>query len=253
MIVRERDDSFIMIEQDLHARVSGEIMAHWKEELYLGGEFKSSVDYAIANHDLGWAPFDQQPFWNDEEKEPYNFVTFPILPKIVLYRDGINEVEKDDTYAALLCSEHYKRFLVNHTSEAAQTFIKQEEERQKRIMEETPNFKREYFNFHYGLVQLGDNISLFLCLNEPGATGEAQHRFLRDGIPLASALNLSEKMELSWKDDATVIVDPFPFGQSIPVHIKQKEVAKKDIASKGLIKAYEDTSFHEVSLILEGK
>src|SRR5690625_1947526 len=116
MIVREHEDLFIMIEQDNHAYVSGEIMKHWKKRLFKGKAFKSSVDNAIYKHDIGWAHFDKQPFWNDKDNAPYTFVTFPSLPKVVLYTHGINKAEQYDRYAGLLCSEHYKRFLVNNTS-----------------------------------------------------------------------------------------------------------------------------------------
>mgnify|MGYP001207954628 CR=1 FL=1 len=253
MIVREHEDSFIMIEQDNHAYVSGEIMKHWKENLFKGKAFKSSVDYAIYKHDIGWAPFDKQPFWNDKNKAPHTFVTFPVLPKITLYTDGINKTEQHDRYAGLLCSEHYKRFLANNTSDEAQAFIRQEEERQQRIIDHTPNYKKELFDFHYGLVQLGDNISLYICLNEPGAAKKDEHPFFKDGIPLAAALNLSEKMYLSWENDAAIITDPFPFHNSVTFRLKQKQLAKKDISRYGLIEAYKNTPYEQLTLTLKAK
>lgn len=251
MIVREREDSFVMIEQNNHAQVSGEIMKHWKEDLFKGKAFKSSVDAAIYLHDTGWAPFDKQPFWNDKEQAPYTFVTFPVLPKIVLYTHGINEAEQHDSYAGLLCSEHYKRFLVNNTSEEAQAFIRQEEARQQRIIEATPDYQKELFDFHYGLVQLGDNISLYICLNEPGVAKKEEHNFFKDGIPLAKALDLSEKMHLSWEDETTIRLDPFPFSKPITFQLKQKEIAKKDVSQHGLMDVYKNTSYEELTMTLK--
>lgn len=253
MIVRKHDDAFIMIEQDNHAHVSGEIMKHWKDHLFKGNTFKSSVNVAIYKHDIGWAPFDKQPFWNDTDQAPYTFVTFPALPKIVLYTHGINKTEQHDRYAGLLCSEHYKRFLVNNTSEAAQNFIKQEEARQQRIIEATPDYQKELFDFHYGLVQLGDNISLYICLNEPGAAKEEEHHFFKNGIPLAKALDLPEKMHLSWEDESAISIDPFPFSKPITFQLKQKEIAKKDISRHGLLDVYKNTAYEELTLKLTAK
>jgi hypothetical protein len=248
MIVREHDDAFILIEQDNHAHVSGEIMKHWKDSLFKGKAFKSSVDYAIYKHDIGWAPFDKQPFWNDKDKAPYTFVTFPPLPKIILYKHGIDKAEQHDSYAGLLCSEHYKRFLANNTSDAAQGFIQQEEERQQKIIEAMPDYDKALFDFHYGLVQLGDNISLYICLNEPDIAKKDEHPFFKDGIPLAKALSLTEKMHLSWEDNTTIRIDPFPFKESITFQLKQKQIAKKDISQHGLVEAYNNTPYEELTI-----
>ena len=253
MIVREHDNSFIMIEQDNHAYVSGEIMKHWKASLFKGKNFKRSVDYAIYTHDIGWAPFDKQPFWNDKDKAPYTFVTFPPLPKITLYKNGIDKAEQHNSYAGLLCSEHYKRFLVNNTSEEAQDFIQQEELRQQKIIDSTPGFQKEWFDFHYALVQLGDNISLYICLNDPGTAKKDEHNFFKKGIPLAKALDLSEKMHLLWENDNTINIDPFPFDKPITFHLKQKEISKKDIAQYGLMEVYKNTPYDTLKMKLTSK
>ncbi|GAB3806116.1 DUF3891 family protein [Virgibacillus kimchii] len=253
MIVREHEDAFIMIEQDNHAHVSEEIMKHWKDSLYKGKMFKSSVDYAIYKHDIGWAPFDKQPFWNDKDQAPYTFVTFPPLPKIILYQHGIDKAEEHDSYAGLLCSEHYKRFLVNNTSEEAQAFIRQEEARQQKIIAATPDYQKELFDFHYALVQLGDNISLYICLNEPGSAKKDEHHFFKEGIPLAKALDLPEKMHLSWEDEYTINMDPFPFRKPITFQLKQKEIAKKDISEHGLMEVYKNTAYDELTMNLVAK
>ena len=251
MIVREHPDKFIMIEQDNHAKASGDIMANWKRSLYKGLDFKKSVDYANYNHDSGWRPFDLKPFWNDEKKVPYTFVTFPNLPKIVLYKNGIDEVEKKDSYAALLCSEHYKRFLLNNTSDTAQAFVKNEEQRQERISQ-TLKIDKQLFKFHYSLVQLGDNISLYLCLNEPGTAKQKEHPFFKEGIPLSSDLHgfNQDTLKLRWTDENTVSISEFPFENIIETKIKQKVLEKDAIAAKGLIKCYEEAPYEETSISL---
>ncbi|PAV28272.1 hypothetical protein CIL05_18060 [Virgibacillus profundi] len=252
MIVRERSDDFVLIEQDNHAIVSGDIMSKWKSSLFKGQDFRKSVEYAIYKHDCGWHPFDKQPFWNDESQAPYTFVDFPTLPKIVLYKNGIDEVEKVDAYAALLCSEHYKRFLLNNTSTEAQSFVKAEELRQKRIFDSFKMLHKRLFNHHYSLIQLGDNLSLYICLNEPGVTKENEHRFFKNGIPLSSSLNgfNQQKVELHWMDTKTIAMSEFPFENEVHITLKQKTVAKKLITNKGLLKGYEQTPYEEITVRL---
>ncbi|SHF71642.1 DUF3891 family protein [Ornithinibacillus halophilus] len=245
MIIRERDQEFVMIEQHNHGQVSGDIMSKWKESMFIEQSHRRSVEFAIYNHDLGWNEFDQQPFWDDKDQKPYSFSTFPTLPKIILYKHGIEEVEKEDPYAGLLCSEHYSRFLANNTSIPAQEFVRSEKERQQKLWKKLQPLDKRSFNFHYGLVQLGDNLSLYLCLNEPGINKENEHPFFKSGIPLNSALiGFQEStLQLRWKNSSTVEIHEFPFKSSFHVRWKEKVVKKQLIQDVGLLEAYATTPF----------
>ncbi|MDY0395180.1 DUF3891 family protein [Virgibacillus halophilus] len=132
MIVRETTDAFILIEQAHHATIAGHMAKHLLPAFSAEDERWHSVLHAIENHDIGWHPFDDQPFYNDEKSAPYTFLDFPTAAKSVLYRHGIDEVAQSDTYAALLCSLHYLRFMENNTHEAAKEFVYQEHKRQKK-------------------------------------------------------------------------------------------------------------------------
>lgn len=251
MIIRAYADEFVMIEQDNHAFISGEIMKHWKDELFFGKEFRESVEYAIYHHDHGWKPFDQQPFWNDKKGEPYSFSDFPIIPKTVLYQHGIDAIEKEDTYAALLCSKHYVRFTDRINTKEARQFVHHEHKRRQRITESMNTFDQQLFDFHFGLLRFGDNISLYLCLNEPGiAKDKEEHPFFREGISVPSDLIGFETSNTSirWKDEQTITMDEFPFKHPFTIQLKQKRVSKQDIAKSGLIESYENTPFEEIEL-----
>ena len=247
MIVRERNQELILIQQDHHAAISGDIVKQWKKDYFLGDDLRSSVEFAAYQHDCGWKEFDKQPFLNDKEAIPYSFFDFPILPKIVLYKHGIDVVQQVDSYAALLCSEHYKRFLLNHTSLEAQEFVTAENTRQQSIIATLNEFNKRLFNFHYGLIQFSDNLSLYLCLNEPGIAMNAGHSFFKDGIPMNQELHefCDEHLQLHWKNENTVVLDDFPFEQPFDVVIKQKAIPKADLSAKGLIASYEEATFEE--------
>ncbi|RKQ28804.1 DUF3891 family protein [Oceanobacillus halophilus] len=255
MIVRESKDYFVMIEQDNHAEASKELMTHWKNNLFLGSNLRESVEYAIEKHDYGWKQFDKQPFWNDQTEAPYTFSDFPISPKTTIYTYGINEVEKHDLYAALLCSEHYKNFFVNIKSNEATRFIQQERERQKRLILTLGDVNRQYFQFHYGLLKLGDSLSLYLCLNEPGVSKENVHYFFQEGIDLPPHIEkINEtKLSLEWKDKKTVAITPFPFEDEIKVTIKQKVVYKEAIQANGLLESYENAPYEEIKINVVSK
>ncbi|WP_106495307.1 DUF3891 family protein [Lentibacillus sp. Marseille-P4043] len=252
MIVREHANDFIMIEQDNHAHISGELIANWEESSFPGAKLRKSVEYAIFHHDCAWKPIDEQPFWNDQKQAPYTFIDFPAPAKLVFYKNGIDQVEQKDSYAGLLCSEHYKRFLANDISKAGQAFVNQENERQKRIITKLPSFDKQLFTIHYDLLQLSDNLSLYICLNEPGGKKENEHPFFRDGIPVSKKLNFLDHSKLTpkWKDPDTIILPGLPFEEPITIVLKQKLVEKGAIYSNGLIPSYVQAACQEIKLNL---
>ncbi|WP_144463629.1 DUF3891 family protein [Siminovitchia fortis] len=246
MIVRERPDEFVMIEQHHHAEISGKLMCCLKEEL-LKGQARESVTFAVYQHDCGWKLADKQPIWNDSELAPYSFTNFPTPLKTLIYQHGIDEVAKEDAYAALLCSEHYTRFLLHDESEEAKAFVKKEKARQEQLIETLPRFDPALFGFHYGLLQLFDNLSLFICLNEPGKN---ENPFFRNGIPLAPALGLNGKLNVRWINENTVQVEDFPLEKACTVTLKQKTVRKEDIIKKGLIKSCLEAPLEKFSITM---
>lgn len=254
MIVREHENEFIMIEQDDHAHISGQLLANWSKQSFRGEHVRESVENAVHNHDYGWKTIDKQPFWNDVQKAPYTFVNFPALPKTVFYKHGIETVVRTDTYAGLLCSRHYTNFLLDDQSKEAQEFVRDEQKRQEQIIQTFTAFNGNLYDFHYGLLQFCDSLSLYLCLNEPGTTKTNEHPFFQHGIP---APNLQEvfgqdKVLSRWTDTNTITMDVFPFPKSFTVSIKQKNVSKTAISEKGLIKSYEDAPLYKHNVLLTG-
>lgn len=243
MIIRETDQTFILIEQHEHARMSAEFMRYLKPHYFINETYTDSVLFAIEQHDCGWKLFDRQPFWNDKKQAPYSFIDFPLLPKLVLYEQGIDQVERKDPYAALLCSEHYTRFVKKHDVDEVKQYVKTEHVRFKRIVDRLPNFNKDLFTMHYSLLQFADNLSLFICLSEPGATQEHIHPFFRSGIPTPSAFqDLSEKhIQVEWQNNHTIVLRKFPFTRPIQVTLSYKVVLKSDIAMNGLIETYVKT------------
>lgn len=254
MIVRERNDSFVMIEQHHHAEISANLMKRWNNSSLIKDPMYSSIMYAIANHDLGWMEFDKQPFWNDKKKAPYTFIDFPTPTKSVLYKYGIDEVEKRDAYAALLCSEHYSRFMEHSSSKEAKQFVMEEKQRRERIIVSLlPTFNENTFIKHYEYVKFADNLSLYICLNEPGTTLENEHPFFRSGIPVASSIlgDSQEGIRAYWENDGKVVVSPFLFLSPFHVTIRQKALSKQTILEHGLLDSYAHAPYenHQIEFV----
>ena len=250
MIVREHEHHFIMIQQHHHGLLAGTLMSEWKEDMFPENQWRKSVLTAISHHDRGWSPFDEQPFWNDEKSAPFRFTDFPLQPKIVLYRQGINEVEKMDAYAAMLCSLHYEQFIQTSEESEAQQFKEEEQSRRQRLRQSIEGFDEQLFEDHFALLQLGDNFSLYCCVNDPGSHKSDEHVFFRNGIP--SPENFSElptgRIGIRFADAQMIRVQDFPFKHRFSIEVKQKRVAKESIRKKGLYAAYAETEYEFVTL-----
>lgn len=108
---------------------------------------------------------------------------FPVIPKTVLYTQGIDEVEAVDPYAAALCSAHYMKFISKSPTEEAQHYLTQEEKRIDSIMSRFPSIDSKIFDHHVRLLQFADHISLYICLNDPGVKPEISIPFSNKAFP----------------------------------------------------------------------
>ncbi|PIC83341.1 hypothetical protein CSV73_07200 [Sporosarcina sp. P1] len=248
MIVREHEKTFSFVQQHHHGHLAGELMKHWKKDMFPDDQWRHSVLTAISNHDIGWAPFDKQPFWNDAKSAPFRFTDFPLLPKTVLYRQGIDDIEQMDQYAAMLCSLHYEQFIQSNNEKEAKLFIKGEQNRRERLCKEIEGFDKDLFEKHFALLQLGDNFSLYCCVNDPGIDKANEHVFFRDGIPSTSIFHTLPvgRIGIYFADQHTVKVENYPFSYSFDVEVKQKTVLKKDIEDHGLQVAYEKADYEVI-------
>ena len=247
MIIRERTDAFIMIEQHQHATISGKLFDQVKPNFALTNDiFHDAVRTAIYQHDVGWIPFDTTPFWDDKEMAPYSFITYPNSIKTVLYKDGIDQVTNVDPYAGLLCSEHYIRFLAKDEATLSQQFIEAERIRQTNIISSLTHYEENSFATHYELIQFFDNLSLYLCLHEPGTSEEDIHYFFKRGIPLPKIYG-GGRLNLAW-DRTHLLLDKPLFIAPINVLLPHKVVMKEQINEVGLADAWKRAPIEIVQL-----
>lgn len=245
MIVREREDAFVMIKQADHSVIAGDCFANWKPELLKGDAFSDAVRYGITNHDFGWKELDDMPLWDDALGSPYDFKNFPVIPKLVFYKNGINELENLNPYAGKLCSRHYMHLTAGDMDfDEAKLFIKNEEDRQDRLEKEIEGFDRSLFEFHYSCLTICDNLSLYICLNEPGTSKEKEHPLFKDGIPIPEQVHdvfSDTRFDIRWADKHHIQVSPFPFKSETTVRLKQRIVPKATIKDKGLVESFRNT------------
>ncbi|MCZ8512708.1 DUF3891 family protein [Paenibacillus filicis] len=241
MIIREQADAFVLIAQHDHGFVSGEFAQGLKDACYgeAGDGRREDTVLAAYEHDRSWIGLDAVPLWNDQANRPYSFMDYPLAPKLGSYRKGLDELERMNPYAALLASLHYASFFVKTEEAEGEMFYRHERERQKRLRDQiqTPGGTVER---HFKLLQLCDDLSLYVCLNEPGTAKEAEHPWFRSGFARSEAFHSLGDRPLvgRWLDERTMTVDGTPFREAFVLHLRSKRVAKDRIAEHGIALAY---------------
>ncbi|MFE5320075.1 DUF3891 family protein [Paenibacillus sp. NPDC056579] len=250
MIVRETEKHFIMITQVDHAALSGDMASHFVPSVFGDDSCVEDVLYAIYEHDRSWLRLDDTPIWNDRAAAPYSFMDYPELPKLVLYRFGVDEIEQKNEYAALLCSRHFASFYPQAATMAKEygEFVQYEQARQQRIINKLRLTSDSLVNRHFRLLQLCDSLSLYICLNEPGVSKEQEHPWYRNGINGSEKLfdpTDDRKLMAQWTDEETVQLSPFPFRTPFTAALRYKRIDKRSIRQLGLNEAYRQADLLE--------
>lgn len=212
MLVRGREDGFILVEQYEHSLISGELARHWG---WTPDPSESAI-YAISEHDLAWKELDSEVSFNPETGKPYNFFEYPAQPRLSAYRRGIDAIEANDSYAGLLCSLHYESFVRNATGTAEASFRAAERERQSRLMFAVSDEERERADDELALLRICDDLSLFLCLNEPG---ENVYPWFTDGFIFGDT-----RLMPVWEERNALRLEPSPFAEGFEVEIPYRVI-----------------------------
>ncbi len=254
MIIMEREQSYFMVTQNDHAKIAGVIAQNCKEDYFLDRKQTKEVLLAIHEHDRGWIELDTSPVWNDQTEKPYSFIDYPIVLKISFYKKGLDEVEKMNKYAGLLCSLHYSSFIQDDSEPVVREFWNEEEQRQNQLLKELQivgdEDKNEALMYHLDLLKFCDYLSLYICLNEPG-DNERKHPFFQNGFPQLFPFVTDKPIVAHWKNHETVSLSFSPLKSELEVKLPYREVMKDQIEENGILQAYKDTpvSIRKVAFI----
>lgn len=212
-----------------HALAAGELALHWGNAEFapLEPEYQEEVVLATRLHDIGWQRYDQQPLLYQDGQgryRAYDFVRFPLDKKLGLYRRGVDQVQQQSEYAALLCSMHYMRFVERQP--LAARYVQEERERQERIMDRLGRKgERDRVEYHFRLLRLWDLLSLLVCMTEPGSDPEGWLNWFGGGnIGMERSPGQTVTVKVGWQGKERLALDPFPFDAPFEVAIPYLEL-----------------------------
>ena len=197
----------MLFEQHHHGLVSGEVARHWAARIPI----REAALYAIANHDVGWRELDETVRWNDETGHPYSFLDYPVGPKLRAYANGLDYVQAHSPYAACLCSMHYGSFVRDARREPEISFREAEAARRRGIEATLSEEEIGGLEYNFRLLQLCDDLSLFVCLNEPGRNDYPHYR---DGFGF-----MGTRLQPVWEDERTLRLDPNSFSEDFWIEL----------------------------------
>ncbi len=129
MIVDRDGDGLVLVEQEAHARLTGELAAWLPFRLPHHAAFVA----AARVHDNGWREADRAPTVDDEGL-PHTFNNVPDDIYEDLWRRGIDRAAGVDELVGLLVGLHGARFFETRQSPGMRALVEDERARQDRVL-----------------------------------------------------------------------------------------------------------------------
>lgn len=211
MLIRKTEEGgYECVTQAQHAVQSGVLAAAWCVT-----PLPPLLVLTIGLHDAPWGEADARPVLNGETGLPHDFLDYPKGAKFALYGDGIDALEAVHPWVAYMVSKHYTTFA---GTKGADELTAPEAARRARLESLLPPELVDGADEALAWIKFFDTFSLHLCLTGPGADADAIPVWLRDPGSWSSAPD-GTSLRVSWRDDVTVEVDPWPFARAPDVSL----------------------------------
>ncbi|MFB5661725.1 DUF3891 family protein [Alteribacillus sp. HJP-4] len=238
MIVVDRGKYFECIPQHEHARISYEAAKRWADVDMTREKSWNYVKLAVREHDCAWVILDAYPDYHNEKNAPYSFIDYPLEKKLNAYREGIAYVCCLHPYSGLLCSLHYSSFFRGSSDDRGKSFRQEEIKRQKDIRNRVDT---QHEDEHLLILQFCDDLSLYACLNKPGAMKEEEITWFRSGFRQTFSFLKNQTIKAAFSSENCIQWNPFPFTEPFQIVIRGSAVDKKKIETIGWNRAYKSS------------
>jgi hypothetical protein len=165
VIVRPEGDTLVLVRQPDHARLSGDLVAAWREDGLPEDPRREEILAAVAGHDDGWAEPDAAPLWDPASGRPYDFVTAPDDVRLSVWPRGVERVRaRHGPFAAALVARHPIALYDAYGRPAgAADLVARLEARIEELLREDGRADRRRLDAAYRFVAIGDLLSLAFC------------------------------------------------------------------------------------------
>lgn len=182
---------------------------------------------ATALHDAPWREADRRPRLYPATGAPFDFVTYPREEKYAFLARGLDELEAIHSRVGILVSLHHESFLGEN---ALPGWREREAARRARLSRRAGDHA-EGAEADLALLQLFDNLSLFLCLSPPGSDPDSVPGWLT-GDGLYAVPGGGPILERQWVGPDTLALRPFPFGGEVELEIPYRDLSPGPFGSQ---------------------
>ena len=226
MLVQVREaDELIVVSQHDHGVLSGALAWAWDD----GGEvLEQLLLVGITMHDHPWCAEDEVPRFNPATGRPHDFVDLPMGPRLALYREGLDALERVHPWIGCLVSLHYTTF---SGTRGLEDFQASERARRARLFAKLGGGASEgSLERALRWLKYFDILSLFICLTPEGSDPASWPRWLNAAN--AGRTPDGRQLSLQWKGRDLVEVAPFPFRRPLELEIPIRRLGAARFASE---------------------
>jgi hypothetical protein len=206
VLIRLDDSGALCIGQLSHSWLSGQLARSWGNAEFGSVEPREEIVLGAEQHDIGWAPFDVEPSFNEDTGLPRSFLEVTVDQHLEIWRGAPDVLMSQSMHAALVVSMHGRSLSelrmrgAPDQSAALQAHIEEEQARQAQLCAtlgisaaQAERIQREMWTW--------DGLSLALC--------SGWRPFVANDVPSADGL---VPVELRDVGDGMSILDPWPLG-----------------------------------------
>jgi hypothetical protein len=234
MIRKDVKEGWILINQNDHAHLSGEIMAHWGDGEFTKPEPRDEVLFAIREHDTGWREWDSSPKVNPVNQFPINFLEMNSYEQGEIWTRCFKRHSAEHPYASALIALHFGKLNEkslnknsnNGTAKASHREIINFVSRMLGINISNLDLNSLPRDVRVNLrhVQIGDVISLALCHGWPSIQ-------ITD-VPFDYKKGPAATLSLKSTDGNNYVISPYPFTEPlIEFRIKGRRLNQKKFST----------------------
>jgi hypothetical protein len=236
MIIYETDDSYILIAQHDHARISGDLIKAWDSALFKSDARKDELILGAYEHDRSWFDLDRIPLWNDATGSPFSFRDYPGNIRFSFYSQALDQLQQQSEYAALLGSILYTALAERFRNEDTVPFVEREFSRQSAIIKRL-GVDVGLLQQHAKALFLCDELSLFVCMEPPG-TPRSQYDWFAEGFQYWFDRSGQTRLIAEWAGKTVIELAPYPFVQPVESELAYRLVSKAAVSQHGIAEAY---------------
>ena len=258
MLLAADDRGVLLIGQQSHAWISGQLARAWGNGRFGAVEPHEEVCLGAEQHDIGMSWWDLAPTRNPDSGLPHSFIEMPLEVHLSLWSEGPRRLVSQSRYAALLASMHGSRLyemrdlnaLAAPQADAVREFLSGQREFQQQLLSSlradpvtSDDAAPDVVARNSQLLWTWDFLSLAICLGWAPCSARA--------VPTADP-GAPTDLELS-ADTAhnQLIVDPWPFHRpSVSLRTEGRRLTDRFDNDEALAVALRDAPWEAVEIEL---